>query len=406
LERIADIAQTIAGFPGAKKVLGTMLPVKMTLRQIWEQALRIGADLVVRREEDVQRMLNGVMPVPPQNAPDLLVISPDGGRLQDRLRAIGERWCEYKAVVLYRVTRPEEAREGARGDPQRLPHWRYVMSRGKAGGGYRPVKNEKAKRYADPEPETKTFTATTKTVERFPLYVELEARRRGLMEAHTVAVVGDGGDFIWRTAREVCETRVKAGKHVFEILDIIHAGTHLINAAKAAYGATKEGATWVSERFGELWRGERDALVAALETHAARLGPRPACGSIDQDNVPPVVTAWRARDYFEEHRERIRYDVFRRYGLPLTSPHIESAIKQTNHRVKGSEKQWLLEHAEEMLQLRCLALSQDDRWPRHFGALRAGESVLPTHGRVRHAAPPSPEPATKILRRTPTSKAS
>ncbi len=396
----------IAGFPGAKKVLGTMLPVKMTLRQIWEQALRIGADLVVRREDDVRRMLSGELPAPPANAPDLLVISPDNGRLQDRSRDAGERWCEYKAVVVYRATRPEEAREGERDDPEPMPHWRYVVSRGKAGSAYKPVKDERAKKYRDPEPETKTFVATTKTVERFPSYVEFEARRRGLMEAHTVAVVGDGGDFIWRTSREVCEARVKTGGRVFEILDLIHAGTHLVDAAKAARGTTPDGAAWLTGRFGELWRGERDELVAALETNARALGPRPPQGSSGQDDASPVVVAWRARDYFDEHRERIRYDVFRRHGLPLTSPHIESAIKQTNHRVKGSEKQWLLEHAEEMLQLRCLALSQDDRWPRHFDALRTGQIILPTQGRVREVTPPRAEPAPRVVSRKPLNKAS
>jgi hypothetical protein len=76
--------------------------------------------------------------------------------------------------------------------------------------------------------------------------------------------------------------------------------------------------------------------------------------------------------------------------LPLTSAHIESAIKQTNRRVKGSEKQWLLLHAEEMLALRCLALSEDDRWRKYFDALRQGTIVIPTLGHLhaeQHSAP-------------------
>jgi hypothetical protein len=215
--------------------------------------------------------------------------------------------------VVYRATREDAAREGARPDPQPEsrpesrpePHWRY-----RAGNdGFERVEAGK-KLYSDPEPETKTFTASTETVERFPLHVELEAKRRGLMEAHTVVVVGDGGDFVWRTAREATADRRARGGRVFEVLDIIHAGEHLCEAARAAFGVTKEGASWLNARLGELWRGDAGELIAALEKKAAELGPRPG----PEKSAARVL--WNARDCFETHRERIRYDVFRRHGPP------------------------------------------------------------------------------------------
>ena len=95
------------------------------------------------------------------------------------------------------------------------------------------------------------------------------------------------------------------------------------------------------------------------------------------------------------NRERIRYDVFRKHGLPLTSAHIESGIKQTNRRVKGSEKQWLLLHAEEILALRCLALSEDDRWRQYFDSLRQGAIVIPTLGRFNAEQDSTPTPLRK-----------
>jgi hypothetical protein len=320
-------------------------------------------------------MLEGRSPEPPANAPDLLVVSPDGGRIQDRSRPAGDRWCEYKAAVVYRVSRDEAAREGLRPDPQLAPHWRY---RAGTDGFERVEAGEKT--YRDPEPETKTFTASTETVERFPLMVELEAKRRGLMEADTVVVVGDGGDFVWRTAGEVCADRRAMGRRVFEVLDIIHAGEHLADAAKAAFGATTEGASWLNARHAELWRGDAEELTGALEAKAEELAPRPG------PEKSPARVLWNARDYFDEHRKRIRYDTFRRHGLPLTSAHVESGIKQTNRRVKGSEKQWLLPNAEAMLALRCLGLSQDGRWDDHFNRLRRGEIAIPTGG-ARHRRP-------------------
>lgn len=342
-----------------------MLDEPVPLSRVWEEAERVGADLVNRRDEEVNRMLQGEPPAPPANGPDLLVISPDGGRIQDRSRPAGDRWCEYKAAVVYRVTREEATRDGLRADPQAGPHWRY---RAGTDGFERVEAGEKT--YQDPEPETKTFTASTETVERFPLMVELEAKRRGMLQAHTVCFVGDGGDFVWRTAREAAEDRRAGAKRVFEVLDIIHAGEHLSDAAKAALGITKEGAEWLNARHGELWRGDAEELVAALEAKAAELGPQPGA------EKSPARVVWNARDYFQTHRERIRYDMFRRHGLPLTSCHVESGIKQTNHRVKGSEKQWLLANAEAMLALRCLALSEDGRWDGYFDAVKDGRIVI------------------------------
>jgi hypothetical protein len=363
----------IAGFPGAHEVLLRTLPVKVTLRQVWEQALRLGADLVRRRDEDVQELLQGRAPAPPSNVPDLLVIAPDGGRLQDRTRPVGDRWCEYKAAVLYRVTREERFWAGLGTDPQGEVHWAYKVGE----DGFQRIESKKTKQYRDPEPQVKTFVATTEKIDRFPLLVEHEALGRGLLVARTVAVVGDGQDTIWRTAKEVTADRRSAGQEVFEILDIIHAGEHLVGAAKAAQGVTKAGAAWLNQRLRELWRGEAAKLIAVLQTEATAVRSRK-----DTEAARILVNA---RDYFTEHRERVRYDVFRKHGLPLASCHIESAIKQTNRRVKGSEKQWLLPHAEEMLALRCLALSQDDRWDGYFEGLRQGAIAIPTLGRLTSA---------------------
>jgi hypothetical protein len=393
---VAYLSQLLAGFPGAHAVLKRSLPVKLTLNQVWQQALRVGRDLVERREAEVMKMLTGAPPAPPGNPPDLLVVASDGGRIQDRDRPVGDRWCEYKAAVVYRATRAPEQAAGESADPQPAPHWKYTAG---TEGFQRRDCGEK--RYEDPRPEVKTVTASTETVERFPLLVELEAKRRGMLEARTVAFVGDGGDFVWRTAREVGEERRRAGRETYEVLDLIHAGEHLVAAAKAALGVTPAGGEWLSRRSEELWGGKRDELLLALEQEAQRHGPRTAEGV--------AHTLWTTRDYFAEHRERIRYDVFRRHGLPLVSAHVESGIKQVNHRLKGSEKQWRLANAEAMLALRTAALSEDDRWRRHFEALRAGKIQVATTGRQvqvsensscaeRPSRPSSPEPACRDAR--------
>jgi hypothetical protein len=53
----------------------------------------------------------------------------------------------------------------------------------------------------------------------------------------------------------------------------------------------------------------------------------------------------------------MNYPQYRRLGLPLVSSHIESTIKQMNHRIKGTEKFWCRESGEAVLQLRADSLS-------------------------------------------------
>ena len=373
------------------------LPVTLTLRQVWEQAERVGADLVARRDAEILRLHLGSFPRGPENVPDVLILSPDGGRLQNRALPAGERWCEYKALVAYRLTRDPGLHDGARPDPQPHVHWRYYALHAD------PVKIGAAhpKVFEDPEPEVPTYTATTRPVDDFIPLVEAEARRRGLLEARVLVVIGDGGDFVWRTAAEIGALRRARGQEVYEILDLIHASNHLRDAARAlhAAGLEPQPVRWLNARIQELWAGEAQTLIEALEAAALRAGPRPprrvrqaAPPTSPEDeetvaeDVPPLTVLWRCRDYFEEHRLRIRYDVFRRLGLPLHSTHIESGIKQTNRRMKGTEKAWLKEHAEEMLALRCQKLSDDGRWDEYWNQVRSGVIEIPTPGR-RKAAP-------------------
>src|SRR6266852_4072314 len=79
----------------------------------------------------------------------------------------------------------------------------------------------------------------------------------------------------------------------------------------------------------------------------------------DPDGSPRAVVA-RALTYLQNNKERMRYADYRRQGLPITSSYVESAVKQINYRVKGTEKFWNEAGAEELLQLRADYLSDGD----------------------------------------------
>ena len=60
-----------------------------------------------------------------------------------------------------------------------------------------------------------------------------------------------------------------------------------------------------------------------------------------------------ALGYLQKHTDKMRYPEYRCQGLPITSSYVESAVKQFNQRVKGTEKFWTEAGAEALLQLRA-----------------------------------------------------
>ena len=87
----------------------------------------------------------------------------------------------------------------------------------------------------------------------------------------------------------------------------------------------------------------------------------------DRDN-----TALRTElNYLRKHGAagRLNYTHFRSLGLPLGSGAIESSIRRViNLRLKGNGIFWRAEHAEEMLQLRALVIT--NRWDRQTRRMR------------------------------------
>ena len=57
--------------------------------------------------------------------------------------------------------------------------------------------------------------------------------------------------------------------------------------------------------------------------------------------------------YLGNHQDKMRYDEYRRLGLPITSGHVESAVKRINRRFKATEKFWSEDCSETVLQLQA-----------------------------------------------------
>ena len=201
-----------------------------------------------------------------------------------------------------------------------------------------------------PRVKRRDVVATLGDIKEFSRLLVARVWKLGLFQAKRKAFVGDGGTWIWR----LWEREFKAFGFV-PILDIIHAVTYVFAAAtagrlkNAGWPVYQEWITWI-------WQGEVGRVIAALETRQKELGePTEA----DGDTSPRTIVADTLR-YLRNQQSRMNYPEYRKQGLPITSSHMESTIKELNFRIKGSEKFWGESGGEAVLQLRADTLCDSD----------------------------------------------
>jgi hypothetical protein len=201
----------------------------------------------------------------------------------------------------------------------------------------------------------RTVVATMENSDTFGWQVAAEVHRRGLDRVKRKACVCDGQAYNW----SVYEMHLRPAGFI-PILDFVHLLTYLYDAALACGGS--ESCIWQRyERWLRLaWSGKAGELLTQLHAAAAKS----PCSSAKKTVLEEAIT------YVTNNRERMDYPEYRRLGLPISSAPVESTIKQINRRVKGSEKFWLTDGAEAILQLRAAQLSDDDRWRTNWSRRR------------------------------------
>jgi hypothetical protein len=291
-------------------------------KQLQRWAEKLGAAVVADLAGEVRAFERGQRPEGPAHGPSLLVIGMDGGRVQtcEKAGADGSRWREDKVGTLTSYL----PGDGTQAHP--------------------------------PRPLQTTYVATMGATEAFGKLLRVEAERRGLRQASTVLVLGDGGNWIDPLSE-------REHLHDQRIVDYYHAAEHLHDAARAALGREAPEAVALADQLkNALWEGQVEQVIATLQGHADQLGP-PQAG--DGPEQPRRVLANNV-GYFQMHRQHMDYPTYRRKGWPIGSGVTESGVKQFNKRVKGTEQFWSLPGVETILALRALWLSQDDRWQRYW----------------------------------------
>jgi hypothetical protein len=388
IEKAVRQAAKAPSFTEASDDLRELAEIEISATHLQRLSERIGAEWVEVRDEDVERFraseLERTYKEPPKGAAAVML---DGGRLQTRAEdsgrgVFGEGWRESKVACCLTLNTKAQGE-----DPQPEPPAKFLeptqaarlaadIKRRHTGSSKR---NDDAKS-AEPTDESaaakdetkkrkrkkskkrrqgkktrtrvRTVVATMENSETFGWQVAAEVHRRGLDQAKRKACVCDGQAYNW----SVFEMHLLPLGFI-AILDFVHLLAYLYDAAQAWRGSDAASAWATYEQWLRwAWSGKVGNVLSGLRTALAALKAKrsPAADR--------VRTLEEALTYITNNRGRMDYAEYRRLGLPISSAPVESTIKQMNRRVKGTDKFWLEEGVEAILQLRASQLSQDDRW--------------------------------------------
>jgi hypothetical protein len=184
------------------------------------------------------------------------------------------------------------------------------------------------KRNGQPEILSRSVVSTCGNIDVFSPRLAAAAHARGFMGALRKAFIADGSETNWSIWRRFFS-------HFTPIVDFVHALTYVYAAAMTARNS-EQGWTTYRQWAQWLWSGQVALVIAALKTRQMELGE---LQESDADTSPRCLVQDSLR-YLTNQQSRMSYAEYRRQGLPITSSHIESAIKQINRRMKGTEKFW------------------------------------------------------------------
>jgi hypothetical protein len=389
-QQIVYAGANSVSYQQASKHLRKLADLAVSARQVQRLTARIGAERVTERDAAVASYQ--ALPLAQKHgspntvaSPDVVAVMVDGGRLQIRdaepedeqpqgrpveasagaaaqpaERAGGTHWREDRAGLLLTLDSTVSVIDPCPHipkhfvDPTRIlklarelkPVRVDAEAAGEAPASPQPETVE-APAYLPPEVVQRQVVASRQPWEEVGPMVAASARSQGFLGARRRAFIGDGAESNWTMQR-----RFFAG--FVPILDFIHALSYVFAAALAGRKFALGWSIYV-QWIGWLWQGQVEQVIAELAQRQAELG----MPDQDEPETSPRQVVARALTYLQNHKDKMRYPAYRCQGLPLTSSHMESLMKQINQRLKGTEKFWCENGAEAILQLRADELSDD-----------------------------------------------
>ena len=174
-------------------------------------------------------------------------------------------------------------------------------------------------------------------------------------DTEEVVVIGDGAAWIWNLSEEYFPGAI-------EIVDYMHAKSHLYESAKLAYGETEDTPPkverWVKATQTFLYAGDIQEVIARIR--ALGIGKASVAESLQTQ-----------AGYFQKHAHRMQYQRFVENGYHIGSGVIESACKHVvAERCKQAGMKWSTPGINAILFWRCLLKNGawDVFWGKHSKA--------------------------------------
>lgn len=386
LDKIVYAGVNNSSFEQGSQDLSKLAEVEVSAKQVERVCKRIGAERVDERNEAVEAFQ--ALPLTERKAtpvgvqtPELAVVGCDGGRLQilDRSGAKVEaeeanaavdggrskHWREDKIGVLQTMKSVVSASDPCPEIPecfvdptrilklarelkkQSLPSEDAVQETAEPEVGVETLTENRVE-WEPPEVLEKRFIGSRVRWPDFGPILAMMAWTWGFFGATRKAFLGDGSDNNWTIWRNYFSSFVP-------ILDFIHALSYVFAAAMAGRKFA-EGWSIYEQWIRWVWSGDVAQAIAALAQRQLELGTPQE----DDGETSPRHVVAQALTYLQNHQSQMKYAEYRQQGLPITSSYVESAVKQFNQRVKGTEKFWSEQGAEAILQLRADHLSDDE----------------------------------------------
>ncbi len=393
MRKTVPLGTKLGSFDSARDSVNETLEVKLTTKRVERLTERIGRERVAERELSIAQwealtLVEKLAAPKGIKAPAVAGVSCDGGRMQrcDLSEDAKSHWCETKVGALLEIAaNPHEVdpcpqvptqfldvvrmEQVTREIKRSVPKGQTFESLEKSpltpnanspsADSCEAVVSTAAEIFAEPPVvESRDVVASLADSTAFGKQLAAHAWSLGFPTALLKFFIADGSSTNWG----IWQRHFKHLEFV-PILDFIHALTYVYSAAMAGRSRESGGPIylrWITW----IWQGEVTRVIAELAARAVELGPlTPAAADTDPRQIVADTLT-----YLTNQQSRMNYPTYRRMGLPITSSHIESTVKQINRRVKGSEKFWTEDGGEALLQLRadqlCDTAPLDSFWLR------------------------------------------
>lgn len=393
-------AHSTNSFEYAKENLKTLAEIDISTSHIQRLTIRIAMEF----DEKESRLKDNwdkecIKQIDEIESPEVASISVDGGRAQIRKEDCGagihkSTWTETKVGCLQVLESKEVDIDPHPELPKIFQDKKSIkhMVEGLKGHSKKnievdikdaPEEKKFNSKYAPNEKIEKDNTTIPKIIKKFVIAdidkaesfghaIYQKAHYLKLDTAKRKAYLGDGDRKLW----SIYEENFRAGNWT-PILDFVHAVEYAFEGAKIS--TENENLCWAKymEFVTHIWQGRILTVVRRLEKAIVELQNH-AKNSTEKskDKIDKLKSI---HTYFQNNFTKMNYPLYRKKGLPISSCHVESLIKQFNLRIKSSEKFWNLSSVKGIIKIKASILSNDDSYQQFWNGRYDNQVKLKRH---------------------------